>query len=202
MQLYYIILTNMCNIKHRKPFFSPNVLKRWYFQKNCAGIWSFMYYRERWYFFFLKIWSYTLNRKWKVSFFKNTRKYDIFFKLSEKMVFPKRAAPAHDLSCIIWKDGIFSRKQIFSSGRKWNEAFLRKYMEGWYIALQRRKIGNLIYRIDVWLLLKFIRLEIFYILNFQYFVPFSNQELCLEVCLSANKGNYLSIREQVVIPKM
>ena len=38
---------------------------------------------------------------------KNTRKYDIFFKVSEKMVFSKRAAPGHDLSCIIWKDGIF-----------------------------------------------------------------------------------------------
>ena len=36
---------------------------------------------------------------------KNTRKYDIFFKLSEKMAFQKGAAPAHDLSCIIWKDG-------------------------------------------------------------------------------------------------
>ena len=23
------------------------------------------------------------------------------------MVFPKRMVPAHDLSCIIWKDGIF-----------------------------------------------------------------------------------------------
>ena len=41
---------------------------------------------------------------------KNTRKYDIFFKLSEKMVFPKRAVPAHDLSCIIWKAGIFFPK--------------------------------------------------------------------------------------------
>ena len=41
---------------------------------------------------------------------KNTRKYDIFFKLSEKMLFPKRAVPAHDLSCIIWKDGIFFAK--------------------------------------------------------------------------------------------
>ena len=41
---------------------------------------------------------------------KNTRKYDIFFKLSENMFFPKSAAPAHDLSCIIWKDGIFSQK--------------------------------------------------------------------------------------------
>ena len=26
------------------------------------------------------------------------------------MVFPKGAAPAHDLSCIIWKDGIFFPK--------------------------------------------------------------------------------------------
>ena len=41
---------------------------------------------------------------------KNTRKYDIFFKLSEKMVFSKRATLGHDLSCIIWKDGIFFPK--------------------------------------------------------------------------------------------
>ena len=38
---------------------------------------------------------------------KITQKYDIFFKLSKKMVFSKRAAPGHDISCIIWKDGIF-----------------------------------------------------------------------------------------------
>ena len=42
---------------------------------------------------------------------KNTRKY-IFFKLSEKMVFSKRATPGHDLSCIIWKDGIFFPKNM------------------------------------------------------------------------------------------
>ena len=41
---------------------------------------------------------------------KNIRKYDIFFKPSEKMVFTKRAALGYDLSCIIWKDGIFSPK--------------------------------------------------------------------------------------------
>ena len=41
---------------------------------------------------------------------KNTRKYDIFFKCSEKMVFSKRIAVGHDLSCIIWKDGTFSPK--------------------------------------------------------------------------------------------
>ena len=38
---------------------------------------------------------------------KNTRKYDIFFKLSEKMVFSKGVTPGDDLSCIIWNSGIF-----------------------------------------------------------------------------------------------
>ena len=32
---------------------------------------------------------------------KNTQKYNIFFKLFEKMVFPKRATLGYDLSCII-----------------------------------------------------------------------------------------------------
>ena len=41
---------------------------------------------------------------------KNTWKYDTFFKLSEKIVFSKRVAPGHDLSGIIWKDGIFFPK--------------------------------------------------------------------------------------------
>ena len=57
---------------------------------------------------------------------KNTWKYDIFFKLSGKMVFSKRAGPGHDLSCIIWKDGIFSRKHdILSLGRKSEMTFLK-----------------------------------------------------------------------------
>ena len=155
---------------------------------------------------------------------KSTRKYDIFFKRSEnmEMVFSKRVALGHDLSSIIWKDGVFFRKHdIFSLDRKWEMIFLKKYMEIWYflctrtgvtnvvsrpsgkkyprssyrakihlkmigvldwyprapailrtfmetftgiscIALQRKKPGNLIYRIEVWLLLQFIRLQIFY----------------------------------------
>ena len=60
---------------------------------------------------------------------KNTQKY-VFFRLSEKMVFPKRITPAHDLFCIIWKDGIFFPKNMlflpwaeierrFFSGKTW-----------------------------------------------------------------------------------
>ena len=36
----------------------------------------------------------------------------------------------------------------------------------------------------------------------QYLVPVIPQELYLEVCLSANQGNYLSIRRWVIIPKI
>ena len=61
---------------HGKPFFFffLDVLKRRSFQKNCAGIGSFLHYRERWYFFFPKIWSYTLNGNWKMIFLKKYTK--------------------------------------------------------------------------------------------------------------------------------
>ena len=50
---------------------------------------------------------------------KNTRKYDIFFKCSQKMVFSKRTTPGHDLSCIVSKDSIFSPKACnFFLGQK------------------------------------------------------------------------------------
>ena len=45
-----------------------------------------------------------------ILFQKSTRKYDIFFRPSEKKVFSKGTVPGHDLYCIIWKDGIFFPK--------------------------------------------------------------------------------------------
>ena len=128
---------NHCTENH---LFFPDALKRWSFQKNCAGTWSFLYYRERWYFLFPKIWSYTLDGKWKMiflkkihgnmifssnflkrwSFQKGPRRHMIFLVLSGKMVF-------------------FSRKHdLFSLGRKWKAVFLRKYMETWCIAQWRK----------------------------------------------------------------
>ena len=45
---------------------------------------------------------------------QNTWKYDIFFKCTEKMVFPKKIALEYDLSDIMRKDGMsFSRKYDF-----------------------------------------------------------------------------------------
>ena len=68
-----------CLLTARKTiFFFPDVLKRWSFQKNLAGTWSFLYYQERWYLFFLKIWSYTLGGKWKMIFLKKIHGNVIF----------------------------------------------------------------------------------------------------------------------------
>ena len=80
-------------------------------------------------------------------FQKNTRKYHIFFSSFEKKVFSKGAAPGHDLSCIIWKDGFFSRKHdIFSLGRKPAMIFPKKYMEIWYFLCTRVGVTNLVSR--------------------------------------------------------
>ena len=163
-----------------------------------------------------------------ISLKKNTWKYDIFFKCSEKMVFPKKIALEYDFSYIIWKDGIFFRKMwYFFFGRKMKDGFSQEihgnmifsvYMYKYYkcdITLlpkksemifsrkntlkgdwhsrshsrkssndslyfygdlhrrfqillcsekkkEKRKKGNLIYRTEIWLLLQFIWLEIFY----------------------------------------
>ena len=60
------------------------------FSFSGAGIPSFLYYRERWYFFFPKIWPYTLDRKCNMIFLKKYTEIwyflQIFWKygLSEK----------------------------------------------------------------------------------------------------------------------
>ena len=68
---------------------------------------------------FFRKYHLTLRRKMKDDLSqKNTRKYDIFFKCFEKMVLSKETTLGHDLSCIIWKDGIFSLKTYFFLGRE------------------------------------------------------------------------------------
>ena len=104
------------------------------FPKNYAGIWSFLHYRERWYFFFPKIWSYNLPGKWKMiflkkihgnmifpsnflkrwSFQKGPRRHMIFLVLSAEMVFfpeniffPWAKSERRPFSGNTWKYDIF-----------------------------------------------------------------------------------------------
>ena len=107
-------------------FLFPDVLKRWSFQKKLHWNMIFLLLSRKIKFLFPENMMLYLRRKMKDDLSqKNTRKYDIFFKLSEKMVFPKRAGPAHDPSCIIWKDGIFfpENMMFFLVGRNERRSF-------------------------------------------------------------------------------
>ena len=153
----------LCSL-HGKPYFLfPDALKRCSFQKNCAGTWSFLYFQESWYFLFPKIWSYTLDGKLKMIFLKKLHANMIFSShLLKRWSFQKGLCRHTIFLVSSGKMVFFPRKHdLFTLGRKWITAIPRKYMETWCIA-QQRKTGNLIYRVEVWPLLKFIRLEIFY----------------------------------------
>ena len=76
----------------KNPFFFRNVLKRWSFQKYRTAILSFLYYKERWYFFFPKIWSCSLVGKWKMIFLKKLDWNVIYYSnLLKKVVFSKKS---------------------------------------------------------------------------------------------------------------
>ena len=85
-------------------FLFPDVLKRWSLPKKALE--SFLYYRERSCFFFPKIWSYTLDGKWKMIFLKKYTEIWYFLRT-------------------FWKDGLFKK------GRAGTWSFLY-YLERWY----------------------------------------------------------------------
>ena len=180
---------------HGKPFFSPDVLKRWSFQKNCAGIWSFLYYRKRWYFFFPKIWSYMLDGKWNMIFLKKYTEIWYFLQTFWKYDLSKKCHAgtwsflyylerwyffAENIIFFPWADS--ERRSFLGNTWKHDVSPSRKKQETWYIV---SKFG-LSLNLFAW---RYSAMN-----NPQYFVPFSPQELCFGACLSANKGNHLSIR--------
>ena len=115
-------------------------------------------------FLFSKIWSYTWDGKWKMVFLQKYTEIWYFLQTFWKDGLSRKGrAGIRSFLYYLEKRYFFSPKTwYFSLGGKWKTVLPRKYMETWSIALQRGKTGNLIYRIEVWLLLKFIRLEIFY----------------------------------------
>ena len=122
-------------------FLFPDVLKRWSFQKNRTGIWSFLYYQERWYFFFPKIWSYSSDTKGKMIFLKKKKKYlEIwyFLRMFWKDGLSKKFVPGRDLFCNIWKDGISFFQKI------WYFFFRRKMKED---DLYQKTRGNMMFSV-------------------------------------------------------
>ena len=134
---------------HGNIILSLNVLKRWLLQKNSTGVWSVLsYFLKRWYFFFPKMWSYSLDGKWKMIFLQKIHGNMIFPLNAPKSRSSKKIVLEYDRSYIIWK----AEKMVFFSGkydtflldRKWKMIFLKKYVDIWYFLYICMNVTNMI----------------------------------------------------------
>ena len=97
-------------------------------KNNCAGIWPFLYYLERSYFFFPKIWSYTIGRKWKMILLKTIHGNMIFS--SGPLKWWSLQKGRHMVFLVLCRKMVFFPKTwYFSLGRKRGVAPPWKYME-------------------------------------------------------------------------
>ena len=120
---------------HENMIFSSSALKRSPFQKNRTGIWSLLlYYLERWYLFFPKIWFYSLGGKWKMIFLKKYMEIWYFFQMPWKDGLSKKnRAWIWSFLYYLERWYFFSGKYIFSLVGKWKMIFLKKYMEIYFL---------------------------------------------------------------------
>ena len=115
--------------------------------KNGTRTWSFLlYYLERWYFFFPKIWSYSLDGKWKMIFLKKIHGNMIFSSnVLKRWSFQKKSHWTSFFFYYLERWYVFTRKyNIFSLDGKWKMIFLKKYMEIWYFLYICINVTNMI----------------------------------------------------------
>ena len=119
--------------------------------KNRAGIWYFMYHQERWRLFFSKIWYFFLDGKQKMIFLKKYMETWQLFPASLKkmmLILEKMILP--------FKINILKRVPTILC------IFMDTFLGLFIYCFPMKKPGNLIYRIEIWLYLQVIWLEIFY----------------------------------------
>ena len=124
--------------------------------KNCAGIWSFLYYLERWYFF-PKIWYFFLGKKMKEDLSQGIHGNMIFsvythrrHKHSTMPLLQKKSKmilPSKNASTSGWHSRLTSLKSSNISLYFYGGPCRR-----FHIFLSNEKTGNLICRTEVWLL--------------------------------------------------
>ena len=116
-------------LHEKSHFLFPNVLRRSSFQKNCTGIWSFLYYQERWYFFFPKISCYSSDGKWKMIFPKKIHGNMIFYSnVLKRWFFQKNHTAIWSLLLYYLERLYFFFPKIwsYSLDAKWKMIFLKK----------------------------------------------------------------------------
>ena len=147
---------------HGNMIFSSTFLKRWSFQL----INIFLVLSGKTVFFSRKHDIFSLGRKWEMTFLKKYMEiwYFLCTRTGVTNVVSRPSGKKYPRSS--YRAKIHLKMIGVLDWYPRAPAILRTFMETFTgiscIALQRKKPGNLIYRIEVWLLLQFIRLEIFY----------------------------------------
>ena len=171
---------------------SSNVLKRWSFQKEAHWDMIFLVLSGKMVFFFLKIYFF-LGRKVRD---------DLSQEAHGNMTFSVYMYGCYNCGAMpfcqkLIEDQIDILERVLAVLWTFTETFTgifmlssRKNQETYQIGLKFDFFFNLF----GW---RYSTMN-----NLQYFVPFSPHELCLQVCLCTNKGNYFSIRRWAIIPKM
>ena len=194
----------------------------WYFCQTCwkdrlikndrAGSWFFLYYLERCYFFPENMITFSLGGKWETFFLKKymeiwsflcTRASQTWYHASLSKKSRRWSYPAKMhlkvIDVLHWHSGKSSSNSLYFHGVLYRRFHVLLSSE------KNRKLNIEDWSTDPERLDFFFNLfswRYFAMNNLQYFVAFNPQELCFEVCLSANQGNYLSIRRWVIIPKI
>ena len=126
-------------IKHctKKHTFLSQMFRKMIFPKSVTVIWSSLYYQKKWFFFpknMLSLFRLIFLKKNK-QIKKNTWTYEVFFKCSKKIFFPKNSHWNVKYPCSSFVISgkmifLFSRNyDIFSLDGKWRMVCLKKYME-------------------------------------------------------------------------
>ena len=135
-------------------------------KRGRAGTWSFLYYLERWYFF-PKTWYFFLGQE---------ARDDLSQEIHGNMIFPVYTYGCYKRGvtplCQKKSKMVLSRKRDLKvvdvldwhprKGSSNSLYFHGDLYERFHVFLSCEKTENSIYRSEVWLLLQFIRLEIFY----------------------------------------
>ena len=143
-------------------FWKDGLFKRDYY----AGLWSLLYYLERWYFF-PKTWYFFLGQE---------ARDDLSQEIHGNMIFPVYTYGCYKRGvtplCQKKSKMVLSRKRDLKvvdvldwhprKGSSNSLYFHGDLYERFHVFLSCEKTENSIYRSEVWLLLQFIRLEIFY----------------------------------------
>ena len=147
--------------------FSPGPPKRRSFQKGLRRDMIFLVLSEKMVYLFLKTWYVFLGRKPAMTFLK---KYmEIWYILCTRVgvtSLVSRPLPKKKSRMVLFrintpKGNWCSRLTSWKELQQFSVPSQGPLQAFSYIALQRKKLGNLIYRIEVWLHLQFIWLEIF-----------------------------------------